>query len=1366
MQRTRLWPYLLALCALFAAPPLHADQGAADAPFRMFTVRDGLTQSQVSAVRQDQAGYLWFTTARGLNRYDGKDFDHYTIADGLPANTLTALHVGETDTIWVGDTRGNLTAIRAGRIVSTSRPESLEGLRILDIEIVGPRLLVVAEGAGLVVMAADGSEAEARVLGDATFGFQNVTIDGTDIWVESASGLYALVPGAEIPLDRRAENIRHIDIDQAGTLWAVDSGKNVGRFVDGEFRVILTVPTELEIVSIDTDKDGIFWLATSTELFRIDSTVPGAAAKLNVFGGIDEVASIFVDKENSLWLASGLGLARFLGERFSHYPLRVSTDPAAVWSIAEDHQGQLWFGTNTRLLLRESDESLLVVGPEAGIPEGAVRDIVVASDGDLWLGIRGFGLFRVDPYSRTGVHIEVSGDAEILDVAVAPDGAIWYSTFATGVFRYLPWSDQLQHFNTPDTTSVYSLDIWVDGTVWYGADDVGLVRLSPRPDGGYDSRTLHDVILKDRFFDHIRLTGPDSAWIATEEGGVIYYSNGTFASHVSTTQLADQTIYFVEPLPNGTVVVGGEQGIYQFMPSEPGLAHFNDQRGFVSLETNVHATLFDSSGHLWIGTIDGATRMDVTKSMPRQFLPTPSIVSVETELDRIQIPDGSEIDPTQLGARVEFAAISLLNPREIEYSYKLVGVDTEWGPPATHRSVSYPRVPPGEYEFMVRARYADGQWSGDYASHRFAVRPFFWQRHWFVLLAALAVLLCLRAVMVYRTRNIERANNALRAQVEDRTRSIELARQNLEFSNAKLSKEIEARSELEARFRRAFENAPIGMGLLDHAGVLFDANPSLKNMFWPDADVTPEVSFFDKVSSDELLEFQSEFHRLVSGEQDSLDQKVTCNGAHGEELQTVVNISTVRSDQGEFLYAVVQIQDVTESLKLTVQLEYQASYDELTGLLNRRAFEARLQEALQASSPDQLPSSLLYMDLDQFKVVNDTSGHSAGDQLLRAISEILLDSVRTNDIVARLGGDEFAVILWHCPTEVATRIAESVRSAIEVFRFQWDNEVYRIGVSIGIVPIDRNIGDIGELQQLADAACYAAKEAGRNRVHMVTGEKDSARDRRGQVRWVQRLREAMDNNRFAIYAQVIKPLHDNTGEPEHQEILLRLRDPESRRLIPPGAFLPAAERYGLSIELDKWVVASLLNALFIHRSFHAEERCYWINLSGASIGDQRFAAFLTDAIRKSPLPPGTINFEITETAVIRSITEAGILMTSLREMGCKFALDDFGSGLSSFGYLKKLPVDHLKIDGMFIRGLLRDRTDRIFVKSIIDIAHTLNIKTTAEFIENEQLLDVVRELGADYAQGFAIGRPFVLAPQFPVVESANAEILTFETKAS
>ena len=246
---------------------------------------------------------------------------------------------------------------------------------------------------------------------------------------------------------------------------------------------------------------------------------------------------------------------------------------------------------------------------------------------------------------------------------------------------------------------------------------------------------------------------------------------------------------------------------------------------------------------------------------------------------------------------------------------------------------------------------------------------------------------------------------------------------------------------------------------------------------------------------------------------------------------------------------------------------------------------------------------------------------------------------------------------------------------------------------------------------------------------------------------------------------MIKPLAEDADEPEHIEILLRLRDPESRKLIPPGAFLPAAERYGLSVELDQWVVGSLLDTLFVHQAFQAERRVYWINLSGISVGDKRFAAFLKDAMQRSPLQPGTVNFEITETAVIRSIAEAGKLISDLHAMGCKFALDDFGSGLSSFGYLKKLPVDHLKIDGMFIRDILEDETNRIFVKSIIDIARSLNIKTTAEFVENHETLQLVRELGADYAQGFGVGRPFVLAPKLTGTETHNAGAFDPQIKA-
>jgi diguanylate cyclase (GGDEF)-like protein/PAS domain S-box-containing protein len=653
---------------------------------------------------------------------------------------------------------------------------------------------------------------------------------------------------------------------------------------------------------------------------------------------------------------------------------------------------------------------------------------------------------------------------------------------------------------------------------------------------------------------------------------------------------------------------------------------------------------------------------------------------------------------------------------------------------------------------VVRARHPGGAWSSEVASQRFSVLPFFWQQPWFVILAFLVAGAGLRTFLVYRTRNIDRLNNELRAQVEERTKSIEKARQNLLQSNERLSKEIDARAEVETRFLNAFENAPIGMGMLNADGVLLDGNPALKSMFWP---ALVNRRFADTIAEEDQERFTENYQKLVLSEFDNLHEKLVCIGAAAEELKVVVHLSAVCSDAGEFQYSVLQVQDVTESMKLTSQLEYQASYDELTGLLNRRAFEVQIERAWDSACRRKKKSYLIYMDLDQFKVVNDTSGHTAGDQLLRGVSEILLDSVRNDDIVGRLGGDEFGIILWECPTDIAKRIAESIRQSVENFRFHWDDETYRIGVSIGGVPVDPDVGDISELQQLADAACYAAKEAGRNRVHMVSGEKDSARAHQGQVRWVQRLREAMDKNRFAVYAQPIKSVVDDTEEPESMEILLRLRDSDSRKLIPPGAFLPAAERYGLSIELDKWVINSVFNMLFVHHAFDAVHRKYWINLSGSSVGDKRFADFLKDAVNKSPLPRGTINFEITESAAIRNITEVEELIKTLREVGCQFALDDFGSGLSSYSYLKRLPVDFVKIDGMFIRDLMTEETHRIFVKSIIDISHTLGIKAVAELVEDDELLCAVRELGVDYAQGFAVGKPFVLAPRFP--QNASSE---------
>lgn len=1356
------------LLALFLAAPVLAADGAAAMPFRSYSVLDGLTQSNVVDIKQDQSGYLWIATARGLNRYDGKIFTHYTINDGLPSNGLTALHVSESNLLWVGDLKGSVSVLSGGRVIYTMAPFEGVSKPILAIESIGDVILAVVEEIGVVRIARDGDiYASSQVAGDASTGITDVEIDGSTVWVEANTGLYRLELGSDRGLELVDARVRRIHLDAQGKLWLADETGAVGTLIDDQFSIQAKIETENSVVSIATDRKGMVWAATENELFTFGSDDYGSensGPSIIRYGGLDRAAEIFVDIENTLWLSTGAGMARFLGDRFRHYRLRTGADLVTVWTIGEDRHGRYWFGTQTKLMLRNLDESLSIIGEQHGMPTGAVRDLVIDEQNTVWAGTTNNGLYAIDVDSLQSKMIEGTDNLEILDVDIAADRAIWFSTIRSGVFRYDQRIGALQNFPAPQSTSVYTLDTWDDGSVWYAADEVGLVQLQPNDEGAYTQRVIVDPDNQSRrLFNHLRLTGPDSGWLSTEEGGVFYYESGVFKDYGVRMPLADQTAYLIEPLRNGTVVAGGEQGLYQFVPGESRFAHYSPQLGFIGMETNVHASFLDSKGGLWIGTVDGATRMNADMPMPDVVNPAPKIIHVESQITGQQIDFGEQLKPNDFGAHIEFAAISLLAPTAMEYSYRLVGEDESWGSPTTNRSVSYPKIPPGDYEFMVRARYSGGEWSPHVASHRFTVLPFFWQRPWFVIASLLVCLLIVRYVVLFRTRQVEWMNETLRAQVEERTRSIETARQNLQMTNERLSEEVEARNEIETRFRQAFENAPIGLGLVDARGVLFDANPALTVMYWPDDGVLPHSKFIENIANDERQDFESQYEKLVSGSVDDLNMNLTCIGHEGSELHAVAHLSAVRSERGEFLYAVLQLQDITESLKLTVQLEYQASYDELTELLNRRAFESQLEKAWQSGATTNKLSYLMFMDLDQFKVVNDTSGHTAGDQLLRAVSEILNDSVRGNDIVGRLGGDEFGIILWECPTDVAKRIAESIRSRIENFRFHWDTETYRIGVSIGGVPIDKAVGDLNELQQLADAACYAAKEAGRNRVHMVDGDADSARVHRGEVRWVQRIREAMDKNRFAIYAQPIRPTIENPDEPERLEILLRLRDPASRKLIPPGAFLPAAERYGLSVELDKWVVQSLLDTLFIHSAFRAEQRSYWINLSGSSVGDKRFAEFLKNAIARSPLPPGTINFEITETAVIRSVSEAGDLMATLREMGCQFALDDFGSGLSSFGYLKKLPVDYLKIDGMFVRDLVNDQTDRIFVKSIIDIAQTLNIKTIAEFVENEETLKIVTELGAGYAQGFAIGRPYELAPRFP--RTANSDVAVFPAKA-
>ncbi|MCW8844374.1 MAG: EAL domain-containing protein [Gammaproteobacteria bacterium] len=460
----------------------------------------------------------------------------------------------------------------------------------------------------------------------------------------------------------------------------------------------------------------------------------------------------------------------------------------------------------------------------------------------------------------------------------------------------------------------------------------------------------------------------------------------------------------------------------------------------------------------------------------------------------------------------------------------------------------------------------------------------------------------------------------------------------------------------------------------------------------------------------------------------------------GNELYIESTAAPIRDDRGVVSGGVLVFHDVSESRELNRRLSYHASHDILTGLVNRREFEARLDRALKSAKARETSYALLSLDLDQFKIVNDSCGHSAGDALLGQLGALLKSKIRWRDTVARMGGDEFGVLLESCSPEEAMVTADALREAVRDFKFFWDDRPFRLGVSIGVVPITADNQDVETLVSAAESACRAAKEAGRNRIHCFQENDIDLMRRRKEMQWAARINNALDESRFELYRQTIRPLHDNMERGTHFEILLRMRD-EAGKIVGPDLFIVAAERYGITPNIDRWVIENTLRWLVSEADERERLSLCSINLSGQSLADDKFLPFVIDQFHRSGIDPGKICFEITETAAIASYSQANRFIHSLKELGCMFALDDFGTGLSSFGYLKHFPVDFLKIDGSFVREMLHDPIDREMVRSINEIGHLTGKRTIAEFAENDEIITMLRGMGVDYAQGYGVSEP-------------------------
>jgi diguanylate cyclase (GGDEF)-like protein len=518
---------------------------------------------------------------------------------------------------------------------------------------------------------------------------------------------------------------------------------------------------------------------------------------------------------------------------------------------------------------------------------------------------------------------------------------------------------------------------------------------------------------------------------------------------------------------------------------------------------------------------------------------------------------------------------------------------------------------------------------------------------------------------------------------------------------------------------------------------------------------------------------------------------------HNREFAIDHCVAPIHASNGQIIGAVVVFRDVTQVRTQARQLTWQATHDPLTQLVNRREFEYQLEHALHSALGYGEEHVMLYLDLDRFKIVNDTAGHVAGDELLRQVSQLFKNNIRKTDILARLGGDEFAVLLYNCPAEQGLDVAKLLLKSIQNFRFGWQDKTFSIGVSIGLVAIDRKTASTSAVLSAVDLACYAAKNKGRNRVQVYRAGDRELIKQHGETQWVVQINQALEENRLRLYSQPIVHLLNPSATGTHCEILLRLQLANGQ-LVSPMAFIPAAERYNLMQAIDRWVIRTLfsnLSQLFtanllvqnpeadsarivtlpagspqsnLQSSFGKYPSLYSINLSGYSINEEKLIEFIQEQLSIHQIPPQIICFEITETVAISNLSKAASLIWKLKELGCKFALDDFGSGMSSFAYLKSLPVDYIKIDGNFIKNITDNPIDIAMVEAITKIAHVMGIKTIAEYVESQAVMDKIKELGVDYAQGYFLGKPqpcnFTSPHIEEVLEDFHVNSLTLERK--
>ena len=540
------------------------------------------------------------------------------------------------------------------------------------------------------------------------------------------------------------------------------------------------------------------------------------------------------------------------------------------------------------------------------------------------------------------------------------------------------------------------------------------------------------------------------------------------------------------------------------------------------------------------------------------------------------------------------------------------------------------------------------------------------------------------------------------------------------------------------------ESIADGVITTDPDGIIEFINPVGETLTgWPSREaVGRRLEEVFQIQNDDSGQEMPHLHRGHAGQMiTTKDSNAQLTHRDGNSIAIETSISPISGNSGEVFGKVIVFHDVTHTRSLTEKLNYQATHDALTGLVNRREFENRLKQIVEGPGTTHGTHSLMFIDMDRFKIINDTCGHVAGDELLRQIADLLREPLRQIDTIARLGGDEFAILLESCTLDKASGFASSICETVRNYRFSWEEHTFNIGASIGITLINPGSGSIDTVMSMADMACYAAKNLGGNRYHIARPEDGRLESYRSEIRWLNKIQEALENDHFTLMYQKIGRYTETGYQTSDFEILLRMQDGDG--LIPPSTFIPAAERHNLMPAIDHWVIRKVFESLsvLVASPSSAEDFVCAINLSGASLGDEGLVRYVRQLQQEFNINPKTVCFEITETAAITNLTDATQLVNQLKQEGYSFSLDDFGSGLSSFEYLKQLPVDNVKIDGSFVRDVITNPIDRAMVESINHIGHAMNIQTIADYVENAEVLSYLAGIGVDRVQGYHIHKP-------------------------